>query len=355
MGFLIAKIRAETGNLYVVFPDNINAQRIGELPVFASNLCCEVMLPTIPTKNFKTKLMIDFDTGKPELHQKNDLGEIALCNLSSINLVKWVTLSDEEKHDLIRNLLRASDNMIDSQFYPIADGEVANKMRRPIGIGVSNYANLLASKQILFTDKEAEELTDEIFEDIHFVILTESNKLAIERGAYSSFKDSNWAKGILPFDLAIYKNDYVPKKNWGPLRHSIKEHGVRFSYHQAIAPTATSGLKINSTEGIEPITGLFSMKDGTQTLPSIVPNIKQNRAWYQSAFDVPNKHINTLAAIRQKWIDQGQSVTHYYKKTKSAYAVLDDIMDAEEKGMKSNYYLQPMKAEMQEACESCSA
>lgn len=362
LGFLIAKIRAETGNLYIVFPDNINAQRIGEEPVFASNLCCEVMLPTKTTKNFKTKIMRDFETGKIELHEKKDVGEIALCNLSSINLLTWSKMKSKEKHRLMYNLLRASDNMIDSQFYPIADGAIANTLRRPIGIGDSNYANFLATNKTLFTDEEAAKLTHEIFEDVQYYILFNSNKLAKERGAYSFFQDSKWAEGILPFDMAICSDlddgntyDFPLLHNWDSLRADIIKYGVRFSYHSAIAPTATSGLIINATEGVEPITSLFSMKDGTTTLPAIVPNLVKQRQWYQSAFDIPNVRINTLAAIRGKFIDQGQSVTHYYVKTNSAYAVITDIMDAFKKGMKSIYYLQPMKAEMKQACESCSA
>ena len=98
------------------------------------------------------------------------------------------------------------------------------------------------------------------------------------------------------------------------------------------------------------------MKEGTYTLPQIVPNIQKNRRFYENAFDIPNVRINFLASIRQKWLDQGQSVSHYYKTTDSAFDVVSDIIDAETGGMKSIYYLTPLKAgDLNDGCESCSS
>lgn len=359
LAFLISKVRSETGNLYIVFPDNINLQRIGEKPVFASNLCCEIFLPTKASKNFNKRLITEFDDDNYYTKTKQETGEIALCNLSSINLDKWVHLNEYEKTNLVSNLLRASDNMISNSYYPVPDGELSNKTRRPIGIGISNYANFLASNRLLYTDKEAMKLTHEVMEDLTYYVLKGSNGLAKIRGAYKHFKESKWAQGIVPMDLYKMKDDseynFPLKHDWDSLRSSIKEHGVRFSYHFAIAPTATSGLIINSTEGIEPTKKLFEMREGTYTLPRIVPNLKQNRMYYQNAFDISNNVINKLASIRQKFLDQGQSVNHYYKTTDSSYEIVSDIINAEEIGLKSLYYLTPLKAgDIEEACESCS-
>jgi ribonucleoside-diphosphate reductase alpha chain len=360
LAYLISKIRAETGNLYITFVDNINLQRMGEEPVFASNLCAEIVLPANSNKNFKSKIIQDFGKDEYTTEQTCDTGEIALCNLSSINIMEWIKLSVKEKEALSYNLLRAADNLIDLAFYPVKAGELANKNRRPIGVGISNYANYLASKKVLFTDDESLRLTHEIMEDITYYFLKSSNELAKERGPYKYFRDSKWAKGILPLDLYKKNGDmkytYPLRHDWDNLREEIKEHGVRFSYHFAIAPTATSGMVINATEGIDPVRKLFTIKSGTYDLPVIVPNLKDNRMHYQNAFDVPNKRINDLGSVRQRFLDQSQSVSHFYKETKSSYEIISDIMDAEEKGQKSLYYLHPMKAgDINEGCESCSS
>lgn len=358
LAFLISKVRSETGNLYIVFPDNINLQRIGEEPVFASNLCCEVFLPTKPSRSFNKRLILEFGDDKYYTKTKQETGEIALCNLSSVNLDKWIHMTHEQKTALVNNLLRASDNMISNSYYPVPDGELSNKTRRPIGIGVSNYANFLASNKCMFTAEKAMQLTHEVMEDLTYYILVGSNKLAKERGPYQYFKDSKWAQGIVPMDLYKMKDDpeynFPLKHDWDSLRQDIKEYGVRFSYHFAIAPTQTSGLIINSTEGIEPTKKIFEMREGTYTLPRIVPNLVQNRSFYQNAFDVGNGIINKLASVRQKFLDQGQSVNHYYKTTDSSYEIINDIIHAEEIGLKSLYYLQPLKAGDVESCESCS-
>ena len=358
LAFLLAKVRAETGNIYVIFPENINSQRMGELAVFASNLCTEIFLPIIASSGFSSELILDV-FGKAKIVTTMDAGEIALCNLSSINDVAWSKLTFEQKVAVIYNLLRASDNLIDIQYYPVKEGELSNRLRRPIGIGQSNYTNFLAQNKAGFTDDDAMRLTHEISEDISWHVLSGSVRLAKERGAYHYFKDSKWADGLVPMDLYKMKDDpkfnFELKHDWDTLRADIKTYGVRFSYHFAIAPTASSSIAIDATEGCEPTKKLFQMKEGTYTLPQLAPNLRENRQYYQNAFDIPNTRINDLASVRQKFWDQGQSVSHYYRTTDSAYEIVTDIMHAEEVGMKSLYYLQPMKAGDIEACESCSS
>lgn len=359
LAYLFAKIRSETGNLYVVFPDNINSQRLGEKIVTASNLCTEIFIPSDYSKDYNFKIIKNFGDNSYTTVKTNHTGEIGLCNLSSINIIKWITLNENEKNELIYNLLLASDNLIENQFYPVPDGELSNKLRRPIGIGVSNYANYLAYNKASWDSIKAKQLTHEIFEELSYFILKNSVKLAKERGKYSEFYKSNWNKGLLPMDLYKMKNNnefnFPLKYDWDLLRKEIKKYGLRFSYHMAIAPTATSSLTINTTEGIDPIKKIFQMKEGTYNLPILAPNLKENRMYYNLAFDISNKDINNLASIRQKFLDQGQSVTHFYKITNSTYEIIKDIFHAEEVGMKSCYYLQPMKAGDIEICESCSS
>ena len=360
LAFLVAKVRSETGNLYITFIDNINDQRMGELPVFSSNLCQEITIPNFESESFKKEVFTRFGDDKLYTKTESVTGEIGLCNLSSINLDAWYKLTFEQKNKSIYNLLRASDNLIENSFYPVPDGEVSNKTRRPIGIGISNYANFLATNKCKMSDRESLKLTHEMSEDVTYIVLLNSVKLARERGAYKHFKKSWWAKGLFPMDVSMIRDvkelNFDLLHDWESLRKDMKMYGVRFSYHFAIAPTATSGMVINSTEGIDPIRKLLINKEGTYTLPQIVPNLKQNRPYYEIAFDVGNKNILNLGAIRQKFWDQGQSLSLYYKTVDSAFEVVNDILYAEALGMKSLYYLHPMKAgDIEEDCESCSS
>ncbi len=355
LAFLISKIRSETGNLYITFVDNINKQRMTYAPVFASNLCQEVVLSVKASTDFISKILINFETNSTYTVNTVKTGEIALCNLSSVNIMKWIKLSHTKKQEFVYNLLEASDNLITHQYYPIKEGEYANKRHRAIGIGVSNEAAYIASNKLLHTDKETELLLHELYEDLSYYILEGSVKLAKKRGAYSTYKDSYWFQGLIPLDLSLSKINYKYKHDWNYLRQQIKRYGIRFSYHMAIAPTATSSQVIQATEGIEPVKQLSMMKEGTYTLPILVPNIHQYRQWYQSAFDIPISTANTLNSIRQKFVDQSISFSHYYQTTNSSFEIINDIIDAESKGLKTLYYLQPLKSDLIKGCESCSS
>lgn len=355
--FLIAKVRSETGNLYIYFKDNVEAQRMGEEPVYSSNLCCEITIPSSPSKLLDTGLMRDFKTNDTILSQVIKPGEIGLCNLCSINIVKWLTLSSKDKHQLAQAILRSMDNDIDLQFYPVREGEYSNRRRRPVGVGISNYANLIASNKLKFDSTEALKLTHEVLEELTYYFLFASSQLAKERGKYETIKGSKWNNGLVPYDVSLLPSEYkFPLKlDWERLRKHIELYGVRFSYHFAIAPTQTSGLAISSTEGIDPITELFTLKSGTYTIPYLAPNLVENRAYYENAFDINNKAIIRLAAVRQAFIDQAQSVSLYYKTTSSAAEIVDDIIYAEQLGMKTLYYLHAAKADTKDICESCSS
>ena len=354
------KIRSETGNLYVFFRDNVDEQRMGRDPVYMSNLCTEVFLDNKPLEVSDEVLTYNLDSKEYNISIPKTSGEIALCNLASFNLVEWSKLSHEEKFHIMYITMIGFDNAIENAYYPMKAGELFNKTKRAIGIGVSNYANYIASNKTKMTDENAKKLTHEIFEDLYWYVYFTSTEIAKERGRYDAFEGSKWEQGMVPLDVSILNRmdsdlNYPLLKDWDLIRNRIKEFGVRFSYHAAIAPTATSGLVISSTEGTESIKEYKIMKEGTYNLPFMAPNLKHNRMYYELAWDIPNETLMDLAAIRQKFIDQGQSINLYYKETDSASEIIKDIIYAERLGLKSLYYLNPMKAEMEESCESCSS
>jgi len=376
LAYLIAKVRSETGNLYIFFDDNVNEQNMMNLKIYQSNLCTEVVLPNEPI--LLDKIQFELKQENLNVDNVNEIlrniviseskksGKIALCNLASIDLYQWYhSLSEKEKDNLIYNLLVSFDNMIETQYYPSKEGEIWNKMLRPIGIGVYNYAKLLASLKIKFTDEQAKEITHIVFEDLLYYVIKNSIRLAKERGKFKLFEYSKWKYGILPFDLSILRNRLKDKrkdlvfelrkeKEWNLIREDLMKYGIRFSYHLAIAPTSTSARVINATESTEPIIDLFTIDEGTYILPNLVPNIKEFREYYQSAYEIPNKTLIELASIRQQFIDQAQSITLYYKNPNSAFEIIRDIIYAETLGIKTLYYMKSLKSQIDEnKCESC--
>ena len=357
LAFLFTKMRSDTGNYYWFSVDNANKYNMGSQFIPQGNLCCaEVLLPTKPLQLKKAELVQPFMQAKPTEIREYE-GEIGICNLTSVNIKTWITFDHAQKQEFMYNLLVGFDNAIEYANYPVKAGETFNKLHRAIGVGVTNYHNTLASLGSKLTSNEAKKFTHEVMEDILFYVLSASSRLAIERGRYSYFKDSQWEKGRLPFELYELPSElnFPLQHDWEPLREAIRTNGVRFEYHMSIPPGATSSLVLNFTEGIEPIRALKTMREGTYTLPFLAPDIKKNREFYEFAWDIPSKTIIDLAAIRQKFLDQSQSLNLYYKNPDSAYDILNDIFYAESLGIKSLYYMNSQKAELQDdQCEGCA-
>ena len=324
LGYIIAKIRAETGNLYVFFDENSNEQSPFKAKIHQSNLCQEIHLPTEASEYLEETLTLDLSNQSYETQVHAKAGLLALCNLSSINVAKWSTMSEESKDVSAYCLLRASDNLIDWQYYPVKDGEMFNRNYRAIGIGQNNLAYHFASKDIKFSEPAALEEMEVISSSIHGVFTAQSEKLAGERGNFPFFNKTTLTRPS------------------------------RFSTLFSIAPTATSSIIIGATEGIEPIVNMVSEKTGTYSNKQLAPSLASLRGKYELAFDIPTKALYDLAAVRQRYLDQGQSVNTYTTNTDSAYEILSSIIYAEKVGLKSLYYLQSKNSEV-EVCESCSS
>jgi ribonucleoside-diphosphate reductase alpha chain len=355
LAFEITRSSGETGNLYYYFPDNANLQNIGAGYIPASNLCQEMMMSYDPIQSTSAKLIND----KAQFEFE---GDIALCNLASINLIKWAAKSPKEKEESMYLLVKSADNAIDNSFYINPLGEKHSKQHRNLGIGTSNYANLLASKRYLWDSEEARKLTHELYEELSYYAIKASIQLAKERSRCDVFNETRWAKGLFPHEISILGKkesslNYPLKMDWESLRDELLQYGIRNSRILAIAPTATSGKCINATEGIDPPRKLKYIQEGTYSLPFIVPNLRENREYYRTTFQVANKDIIELAAIRQKFICMGQSVSLAYKSLKSSHEHISNIMYAEELGLKTIYYTHTQTAgdEEPEVCESCGS
>lgn len=360
LAMTLAKVKIETGNNYTFFTDNANEQNIGGGKVTQSNLCMEY-LPNFESIKHKSSKLVIID-GEEEI-QHSFTGDIALCNLASFNLTKWYSLSPAEKERNAYILVRSMDNAIDNSFYSNKYGRRHSFNHRNIGIGVSNYANLLALQGLDWTSREAEEFTHHVFEELQYYCIKASIKLASERGRYPLFKQSKWAQGIFPHELSILSKkdsdlNYPLLMDWEALRIDLLKYGIRNEYLMAIAPTATSGLCINATPGVDLPRKLKTIQEGTYSLPFIVPNLRECREFYKTTFQVPNRNTIRLAAIRQKFICMGQSVSLGYPTPNSAFEVINDIIYAEELGLKTLYYTYvPAADDLSDdgECEACQS
>lgn len=320
--------------------------------------CTEIVQPSRASVPINEELIIKGDDDR-YIVKDYKAGEIALCNLASVNLLAFGKLSQKKKRDLIYDLVSTMDNTIDLADYPVMEGMNSNLQYRYLGIGVNNYANYLADKKIVIDTQEAKEETAKLFDELSYLILSTSNQLAMERGAFPKFYETEWAKGKVPLDMAnknaLNLTKYKPdQKKWNILRDSIKTFGMRNALTMAVAPTATSGKAINATESTEPVQHFFYKEDGTGNIPTLVPNFKTNNRYYKKAFDCDQDILLELAAIRQIYIDQAQSINIYVKKPESLLELTKMHFKGFDLGIKTLYYFKQKKGEDELECESCT-
>ena len=331
---LLMQERAQTGRIYIQNIDHCNTHSAFNpkyAPIKQSNLCMEITLPT-----------------KPLTQHGSTEGEIALCTLSAINLGEIKNLDDiEELADL---LVRALDNLLDYQDYPLSSAKKGAKSRRSLGIGVINLAYFLAKNNVRYSDGSANNLVHRTFEAIQYFLLKSSNQLAKEKGVCDYYNETTYSQGILPIDT--YKQDIDDfcneelKYNWEELRSNISKFGLRNSTVSAIMPSETSSQIANATNGIEPPRGLISIKQSKDgTIKQVIPELQSLKEKYELLWDIPsNKGYLQICGVIQKFIDQSISAnTNYnpanYKDSKvPMQLLLNDLLLAYKYGVKTLYY-----------------
>ena len=293
--------RKDTGRLYLMNVDHANTHGSFDekiAPVHQSNLCCEIDLPTKPLN----------DTNDSE-------GEIALCTLSAINWGNMRKPADFEKAcDLA---VRGLDALLDYQKYPVLAAELATQKRRPLGIGIINFAFWLAKNDSTYQDPNLD-LVHEWTEAWSYYLIKASVQLAKESGACPGNKETKYGMGVLPIDT--YKSEVdelaapIYKQNWETLRADLREHGIRNSTLMALMPAETSAQISNSTNGIEPPRSYVSIKQSKHgVLKQVVPQYHRLKNKYDLLWDhkSPEGYLK-ICAVLQKFIDQGISVNTSY-------------------------------------------
>ena len=327
----LLKERAETGRIFIMNIDHCNTHSSFKDKVYMSNLCQEITLPT-----------------KPVQHIDDPEGEIALCILSAINLGMIRDKNDLE--DLCDLSVRALEEIIDYQEYPVEAAKKSTLARRSLGIGYIGLAHYLAKNKVKYSDKQAWKLVDEITEAFQYYLLKTSNALAKERGACEYFDKTKYSDGILPIDS--YKkdvDDIVKRKlsyDWTSLRNDIKSSGLRHSTLSAQMPSESSSVVSNATNGVEPPRDFLSIKKSKKgTLKQIVPDYNRLKNFYTLLWDMQGNegYINTIS-VMQKYFDQAISGNWSYNPEQytdgevPVSVMANDLLTTYKLGWKTSYY-----------------
>lgn len=276
--------------------------------------------------------------------------EVAVCNLASIKLTAFDDWDQLE--DTVRVAIRALDNVVELNYYPVEHAYNTNMQTRAIGLGVMSEHELIAKRGIMYGSQEHLEFIDELYERISYYAIKASADLAREKGSFPLFDKSEWAKGILPVDTInpnakeLTTREYV--MDWDYLREYVRG-GMRNAYLMAIAPTSTIGIVTDSTSSIEAIyKKVFVEANLSGNIKNIAPSLTADTwNYYMSAYDLDQIKVIKAAAVRQKWLDQGQSLNIYVRTDKATTRYLNDIyMTANKYGLKSTYYLRSLSPEM---------
>lgn len=366
----------ETGHPWITFKDVCNLrspqQHVGV--VHSSNLCTEITL--------NTKSYTDFIKNQEE-------GEIAVCNLASINLANHIQdgkLDVEKLQRTIRTGMRMLDNVVELNYYAVPQSRNANLKHRPVGMGIMGFQDALYQLQIPYASQAAVDFADQSMEVVSYYAINASTELAEERGRYQSFDGSLWSQGVLPVDSIRFVAQARPSQylqidtastlDWESLRQRVMQIGMRNSNCMAIAPTATISNIVGVSQSIEPTYQNLFVKSNlsgefTVINPYLINELRQRGLWdeamvndlkyfdgslryieripqdlqdlYATAFEIDPAWLIEAAARRQKWIDQSQSLNLYMlepsgRKLDSLYKL------AWVRGLKTTYYLRSMGA-----------
>jgi ribonucleoside-diphosphate reductase alpha chain len=370
----------ESGSPFLCFKDNANRANPNNHTGFirSSNLCTEIFQNTNPNHYL---IKLEFEDGTIKTYEEDDIlkvdtgvekkankitaldsidgkkifivekekvdGDTAVCNLASVNLSKVNSRVDIER--VVPIAVRMLDNVIDLNFYPLKKVKVANLKTRAIGLGVMGESQMIAEQGIAWGSDDHLKKIDLVMEAISYNAINYSSVLAVEKGSYPTFEGSYWSKGIMPMDHAtpavnalVQKDLFDTGYDWNSLREQVKKDGMRNGYLMAIAPTSSISILVGTTQAIEPV---FKRKWYEENLsgqiPVVVPNLSPDTwNYYTPAYEVDQLDIIKAAAVRQKWVDQGQSTNIFMSLEKASGKYLHQLYTtAWQLGLKSTYYL----------------
>lgn len=347
---LVLKSAVETGTPFTFNRDTVNAANPNAHKgmIYCSNLCTEIAQNMSPIESAGTE--IKTEDGDVVVVKTVLPGDFVVCNLASLSL-GHLPLEDEQKmNDIVATVVRALDNVIDLNFYPVPYAQITNHRYRSIGLGVSGYHHALAKRRISWESEDHLKFMDEVFERINFAAIKASCELAVEKGRYDYFEGSDWHTGEY-----FRKRGYDSQK-WQSLAADMARKGMRNAYLLAIAPTSSTGIIAGTTAGVDPVMKRFFLEEKKGAmLPRVAPELSDKTYWlYKGAYLMDQSWSMRAAGVRQRHIDQAQSVNLYITNDFTMRQVLNLYLLAWERGVKTIYYVRSKSLEVEE-CESCAS
>lgn len=347
---LVLRSAVETGTPFTFNRDIVN--RANPNPhkgmIYCSNLCTEIAQNMAAIEEVSQE--IKNEDGDTIVVTSVKAGEFVVCNLASLSLGRLPLEDREAMCDKVATVVRALDNVIDLNFYPVPYAKITNRRYRSIGLGVSGYHHALAIRGIKWESDRHLEFMDEVFETINYAAIAASTQLAKEKGSYAYCEGSDWQTGAY-FDKRNYTS-----ADWAALRTKVAQQGMRNAYLLAVAPTSSTSILAGTTAGLDPIMQRFFLEEKKGAmLPRVAPALSDKTYWiYKDAYHINQQWSVRASGIRQRHIDQAQSMNLYITNEYTMRQVLNLYLLAWRNGVKTIYYVRSKSLEVEE-CESCAS
>ena len=347
---LVLKSAVETGTPFTFNRDIVNEANPNSHSgiIYSSNLCTEIAQNMSGVEQVDQQIQtVDGETVVVTVTKP---GDFVVCNLASLSLGNIDLKDTKELTELTRSAVRALDNVIDLNFFPVPYAKVTNLRYRPVGLGISGYHHMLAKNGISWESEEHLEFSDKVFEAINYAAIEASCDFAEEKGSYDFYEGSEWQTGAY-FDKRGYRSE-----EWMHLREKVAAHGMRNGWLIAIAPTSSTSMIAGTTAGLDPVMNRYYLEEKKNGLvPRVAPDLTPETFWkYKNAHYIDQRWSVRAAGIRQRHVDQAQSMNLYITNDYTLRQVLELYILAWEKGVKTIYYVRSKSLEVDE-CEACSS
>lgn len=347
---LILKSAVETGTPFTFNRDTVNEANPNKHRgmIYCSNLCTEIAQNMSEILDVEQR--IETIDGEEVVVTVTKPGEFVVCNLASLSLGRINTDDPKELMDITANAVRALDNVIDLNYFPVPYAKLNNLKYRPIGLGVSGYHHMLAKREIDWESEQHLSYVDRVFETINYAAVRASMEIAKEKGAYTYFPGSEWENGKY-FERRGYKSE-----RWKKLAEEVNCYGLRNGYLMATAPTSSTSMIAGTTAGLDPVMSRFYLEEKKNSIvPRLAPELSAETFWYyQNAYLIDQTWSVRACGVRQRHIDQAQSMNLYITNEYTLRGVLNLYIKAWEEKVKTIYYVRSRSLEVEE-CEVCSS
>lgn len=347
---LIIKSAVETGTPFTFNRDHVNRMNPNghKGMIYCSNLCTEIAQNMSGIEEVEER--VETVNGETVVVTVTKPGEFVVCNLASLSLGHLNVEDEEEIADITKCAVRALDNVIDLNFFPVPYAKINNEKYRPIGLGVSGYHHMLAKQGISWESEQHLQFVGDVFSKIHYAAIEASSEIAKEKGSYTYFEGSDWQTG------KYFDKRHLKTEKWNQLREKVKQQGLRNAYLLAIAPTSSTSIIAGTSAGLDPIMNRYFLEEKKNGLmPRVAPELSMETFWYyKNAHYIDQKWSVRACGVRQRHIDQAQSMNLYITNEYTFRKVLDLYILAWEEGVKTIYYIRSKSLEVEE-CEVCSS